>query len=646
MNRFSNPRRLLVSSALFAAGALPVSAQTVHHEKLKIEVGPTVQVSKALANAAHNENLAAGDPRHPGRLITCSMVTDDDVEKMCSQNCYTSFDSGKTWQPSLQVTQGMVNGDPTEVYGRGDNVYVVALVREKTDQTIDAEDYHDLIDHTVLFKSTDGGRTFAEASRFQFIDREFVQIDNTNGKYAGRIYIVGQASYRGIDGSRNPSLQMFRSLDDGKTFLGPIHGAYPQGAGIFGVGTGAVLSDGTFVSLFGISKPGREQDMELDPRLGPNAELHVIASSDGGETFSPSHKVADVMLDRSRSEGSILTQLAADPGSKDFKDRIYVVFPAVVEDRVQIQVSYSADKGKTWSAPATVNDDRTPQKGDKGPDHMLPAIGVNKDGVVLVAWYDRRDAGDNLGWRLRAATSLDGGETFSASVPITDGASSFSPNKPWGFYMDSGSDQHTGKVSMRVAMDLFYTSGGHTSGLAVDADGTFHPTWSDNRTGISQLWSASLKVNGTAVKNGSTDLAQLEDISKSVTVELSKPSFDRAKGIFTLHAQLKNISKDTVEGPVKVRVLSMESQLGVPEITNADNGQDGSGAIWDFSSTVSGPLSPLKLASPKTLTFRLSDVRPIAAGRDYKGGVLVIETKVFGKLQKAKDDKPKDSEGK
>jgi hypothetical protein len=32
-------------------------------------------------------------------------------------------------------------------------------------------------------------------------------------------------------------------------------------------------------------------------------------------------------------------------------------------------------------------------------------------GVVVVAWYDRRESSDNMGWRIRAAASLDGGVT-------------------------------------------------------------------------------------------------------------------------------------------------------------------------------------------------------------------------------------------
>jgi hypothetical protein len=314
-----------------------------------------------------------------------------------------------------------------------------------------------------------------------------------------------------------------------------------------------------------------------------------------------------------------------------------------VDDRIQIQVSYSADKGKTWSKPATVNDDRSPQKGGSGPDHLLPSIGVNKDGVVLVSWYDRRDAKDNLGWRLRAAASLDGGETFTESVPITEAANSYTPTTPWLVASTGNSDEKSSTVSVRSSLHAFFASAGHTTGLAVDADGTFHPTWVDNRTGVPQLWSASLKVDGTAVKHGATELTELEDISKSVTLQLSKSSFDRAKSTLTMTAQLKNTSKDTIQAPVKVRVLTLESALGVAEITNADNGQNGTGAVWDFTPQVSGgTLGSMQLSSPRTLTFRITDVRPLSQGRDYKAGLLAMDTRILGKLIKAKPDTTED----
>jgi hypothetical protein len=194
-----------------------------------------------------------------------------------------------------------------------------------------------------------------------------------------------------------------------------------------------------------------------------------------------------------------------------------------------------------------------------------------------------------------------------------------------------------------VAIDPFSVSGGHTSGLAVDADGTFHPTWIDNRTGLAQLWTTSIKVDGSVIKNGSSDLAELEDISKAVTLELSQPAFDRVKGTLSLSAELRNTSKDAVEGPVKVRVLGIESEIGVAEITNADNGEGGTGAVWDFSPQLGGaPLASMKLSGSRPLTFRITDLRALGQGKDFKAGLLSLQTRIYGKVLKEKSEKEKE----
>ncbi len=634
--------RSFTTGIFLAMAALPVVGQSVHRAKVKMDVGPTVQVSRDLPQVSHYENLTAADPEHVERLLSCSMVYPPQAGVPTGgwQNCYASFDGGKTWQVTMKATEGWLDGDPTAIYGHNDTVYVVTLRVKNPDRPKDKEDpdaqTFQNSARTVVFKSTDAGRTWSESSSFPFIDREFIYLDKTGGKYDGRLYIIGQVSVHGMNGQQQGrSMQMFRSLDGGKTFLGPVVAQEPEGAefGIY-VGTGAMLSDGTAVIMYGLTKKGRRHTLEPDPELGPNSEMYVISSKDGGERFSNSVKVTDYTFDRPRSEGGLAGELAVDPGSAAFKDRLYLAFSSIISGRIQVLLCYSADKGKTWSKPIVVNDDRTPAEEWKGPDHMLPSVTVNKEGVVLVTWYDRREARDNMGWRVRAAASLDGGETFSASIPVTGFANSYPQDSVWPVTTNASSDDSKSLISMDAGINSFFISAGHTSGLVADADGVFHPTWVDNHTGVSQLWTSTIKVNGPVVKHGAPDLASLDDISSSVAVDLFDSSFDRKTGTMTFKAQLRNTSAHTVTGQVKVRVLSLESPSGIPEITNADNGQNGVGAVWDFSSLLpGGTLEPLKVSTSRTLTFHLSDVRPLGSGKDFKPGLISLDARVLGKTE-------------
>ncbi len=92
-----------------------------------------------------------------------------------------------------------------------------------------------------------------------------------------------------------------------------------------------------------------------------------------------------------------------------------------------------------------------------------------------------------------------------------------------------------------------------------------------------------------------------------------------------------------MEGPVKVRVLTLESEIGVPEIINADNGENGTGAVYDFSNVIpKGGLLSMKLSAPKTLTFRMSDLYPLGQGRDFRYSLLNLDVRVLGNIRKDK----------
>jgi hypothetical protein len=100
----------------------------------------------------------------------------------------------------------------------------------------------------------------------------------------------------------------------------------------------------------------------------------------------------------------------------------------------------------------------------------MPTVAVNKDGIVGVLWYDRRDSDDNLSYYARFSASTDGGATWLPSVRVSE-----SPNTAKG---KSGSG----------------VTGGDTAGLAASADGIFHALWIDNRTGVQQVWTSAITV--------------------------------------------------------------------------------------------------------------------------------------------------------
>ena len=628
-------RSLLVASvALLAPSVLHGQGTTAGGGT--ISVGPAYQVSKPFPKLAHYENLVAADPDHAGRILACSTVAHEDLASQ-GNHCYVSFDAGKSWSTVLEFDKGPRNSDPAMIYGRGDTVFYI-------NEHIPGGSGNRM----EVYRSTDGGRKWEMTTTFPFVDRQAVIVDETNGKYGGRIYVNGVS--KGFDTVSPASSLLYRSLDGGATFLGPVERPTTEGSGLLGASNVVVLSDGTVAFTTFMYKKGRSPNA-LDEgslyRGNGNVELKLLTSSDGGESFDPWVTISDVSLDLQQSQGGLFAQIAVDPGSPYFKDRLYAVWPDISSGRVDVRFAYSTDKGKTWSTPVTINDDRPPLEKGRGPDHMLPAIAVNKKGAVLIVWYDRREFPDNMGWRMRATASLDGGVSFAPSVPISDVANTFSDKTPWvletprsggggGGAGRRGTMPSRGRpLTVDLSVNGFFLSGGHTSGMAAGADDVFYPLWSDNRSGISQLWMAPIIVRGTVEKHGARELAELDDVTDKLAWETRANSFDRATGTLSVTARLRNTSSDTLRGPLKVRVVRLTSQLGTPSIVAATNGTGGIGAIWDFGGAIpAAGLLPDSTTAVKTLTFRLSSVRPLRPARQSPGftsGLLHFEARAYGK---------------
>jgi hypothetical protein len=244
-------------------------------------------------------------------------------------------------------------------------------------------------------------------------------------------------------------------------------------------------------------------------------------------------------------------------------------------------------------------------------------------------WYDRRDDPKTIAYHVRFSASLDGGETWSPSVRVSE-----APKK---FEAKSESPIIAGVYgSSTVSFDLRryeWIAGGHTAGLVADVMGGFHPFWVDNRTGKSQIWTTLVQVKGNVVKNGASQLESLDDVSSAVTLELANCGEEPASDVVSCTARVKNISKMTLTGPLKLRVVELRSELGEPQILDADNGQRGAGAVWDFSNFLrSHSLGPGESSNPKQLRFKILNEKSLRQGDHFRTTFVTVDGRVFGRL--------------
>jgi hypothetical protein len=129
----------------------------------------------------------------------------------------------------------------------------------------------------------------------------------------------------------------------------------------------------------------------------------------------------------------------------------------------------SSDNGSTWTTPVRVNDDPGRY------DDWLPEVAVGEEGYPYVMWYDwRDDAACGGSSHIYTARSVDGGASWTASLPVTTAQS------PW----------------TTVASNIAPNQGDYNAMYAGSEQVAYN--WSDGRLGDVDVFMAKLDARFTA----------------------------------------------------------------------------------------------------------------------------------------------------
>lgn len=495
-----------------------------------IKVGTNVQVSAANAELQHWEPVVDVDPGDPQHLLACSLARGPEPDNELFSIAYVSFDGGRGWQESHR--EKAVH--PSCAFGKG-AAYL----------TVEGH-------VSPLYVSKDGARSWAKTATYPSSDHPYLNVDNTSPAFPGQVYI----SARNADPQGHTGVTLYSFSKEGKSLDVPVS-LYSAGDHFTPImGSAAVMKDGTYALIFPELMKSPSGDVSEYRSEAKNAWIKFSVSRDGGKTLEPPSTVTTINWNSEARSPALQFVVATDTSSGPFQNRLYVAWMEKQLGRYQIWLSHSDDIGKTWSEPVTVDDGvpRTPPA--QGPNSLEPAVSVNDRGVVGVLWYDRRDVPDDLGWYARFSASLDGGETFLPSARVSIAPMSFTGRHRATF------NYHFDKS---VADSAYVAS--YTVGFAGGPDGVFHAVWVDNRTGNWQLWTAPISVSGAAVRNGSTELSVLKDVSSDAPVHIGSPFFDWSTGEFECDLYVKNVSSKPLAGPLKLRVLRIESDVGIVKDT-------------------------------------------------------------------------------
>lgn len=263
-----------------------------------------------------------------------------------------------------------------------------------------------------------------------------------------------------------------RSIDGGYTFSRPVR-LYASRLDNFG--SVPVVGARGRVYVFWSTYPENSLTAESPTRI------EMRTSSDDGAGFGPAHAITTTYqsVPRMAVPGSLRNlpgpAVAADPSGT-----LYIAWSAATRRHADgsvdanVDISRSADGGRTWSTAHPVND---VTRGDR----FMPAISLLRDGSVGLAFYDRRNSVwqlDLYAVRISFAHGFHRGANVRvdrAVSPIDDiyyiapGSTCFSPGRFFGDYI----------------------------GAAAARDGKLCVTWADTQrqvSGQTDVWFAKIKL--------------------------------------------------------------------------------------------------------------------------------------------------------
>lgn len=352
-------------------------------------------VRNAAYNNHHSESWIAIDPRDNDHLVGVSKFFFDPQYYLFHLGAMVSRDGGMSWKstiiPGFDCRSAPRDGwadttDPVVAFDSEGVVYSAVFAFFLQYDSTGAQVSCCPNGEVSVVKSVDGGIHWAIANQglplafYPTIDvspdKQWIAVDSSpHSPFRDNVY-VGWTVFDANGGE----IWFSMSKDHGQHFTAPVMISSPLTDGALNtyvfMGTGP---DGTLYASY-TSFP--------DP-TSSRADVWVLSSRDGGSSFSSPRLAASFIalatldLPNTSFREGIADNFAVDPASG------HLLFALEVDGGrgLDVQLTESIDGGISWSRPVAVNDAFTV---NDGIDQFQPTVAASPDGIVAVAFYDRR----------------------------------------------------------------------------------------------------------------------------------------------------------------------------------------------------------------------------------------------------------------
>lgn len=401
-------RRLyLVLAAATAALALAGSAASA-----QVVVVPTVgrevpiSATNLLGRPANNSPLLAVDPTDERFVAAANRV--DNPDFACA--FHLSGDAGRSWVPAQFMAKLPKGAEkcygPEVAFDDSGRMYVVFVgLKGQGNRPIGV----------FLTSSTDRGRSWTTPRRVLGALRFQVRlaVDHDSGRmHLAWLEAGADPPLGGFAPVPNPIMAAY-SDDEGRSFSKPVQVSDRSRARV--VAPALVLGPGqaVHVGYWDLGEDERDYGGLEGPVWEEPWSLVVASSTDGGRRFGAGRVVNDDVMPPQR----VMLIYTMPPASfaADDDGRLYAAWHDARNEDWDVFLATSPNGGRRWGAPRRLNDDKL----KNGRHQYLPRLSTAPDGRLDVVFYDRRNAGDNLGNDVYFTYSNDAGKTFARNLRLT-----------------------------------------------------------------------------------------------------------------------------------------------------------------------------------------------------------------------------------
>ncbi len=430
---------------------------------------------------AANEPSIDVDPTDPSRYVVGWRQFNSVASNFREGGWGYSHDGGYSWTNGGVLRRGEFSSDPVVRADADGTFYYYSLQPDRGPGSWAC----------YLYTSYDAGLSWVDRGYAFGGDKAWIAIDRTGGVGRGYIYAAWSSAAQSCCGSAD----FTRSTDGGISFATPIDPAINPRWGTMAVGPDGTLyvvgADATSVFF------ARSSNAKLSNET-PVFEFSRLVTLGGtsvlGGTPNPEGLLGTLWIRADHSNGPTRGTLyilgSVDPPGSDPLD---------------VMLVRSTDRGSTWSAPVRVNDDPI----GNGAWQWFGTMSVAPTGRIDVVFGDtRNDAAGQLS-ELFYASSTDGGQTFSANVPVSpsfDPMVGFPNQQKIGDYYDMVSDALGVGVAYAATFngeqDVYFLRIGHAdcngNGVADDADIASGTSGDCQPNGVPDECEADCNSNGIA----------------------------------------------------------------------------------------------------------------------------------------------------